>query len=456
MRFSSAFAVAVSLSFASICYGQAKPAQVEDLRRQIEAMKKQLDTLEAPAPSQKVTQIGGSRSRPVEANLVVRVYDLSDLFAIAPPYAAFIGDALGLSSRPIFPEAGDKNPSSGGGGMGGGFGGAGGGAGFFNVRQGQPAQAGEVAASAKTSIEELIDSIQKTIAPDSWNTVGGPASVARLGTSLIISADANSHDQIEALFTLLRQRWGTLRTVSINAWWLWLNDQQLAKLLPGNGKGDTGVEGIKAFGVVEEALWQQFFAPQADGNKPASGAYRAVITCYNGQTVNSTSGAEQGVVNEIEPVLTQGGDDKPQGRIGYRPTVTPIQEGTALQITPLVNTSGKFVVLDVHSRVAVREPSAKEKRRAAQDDDPSPLAVIGALDRPRLLTQRLATTLRIPVDRVMLIGGMPLSAKPQPGDPTLYLFVRATIQELRDDAKPAAVEPVQEKDKKVPAKEEAP
>ena len=71
-------------------------------------------------------------------------------------------------------------------------------------------------------------------------------------------------------------------------------------------------------------------------------------------------------------------------------------------------------------------------------------AIIGALDRPRLVTQRLATTLRAPFDRVMLVGGMTFAARPQGNDPPLYLFLRATVQELKDDTKRAeAVEPVE-------------
>jgi hypothetical protein len=141
--------------------------------------------------------------------------------------------------------------------------------------------------------------------------------------------------------------------------------------------------------------------------------------------------------------LTRGSDKQPEGRVAYRPVVTPIHEGSSLQITPLVNTSGRFVMLDVHSRVSVREPSVPGKRPVANADDQGPAAIVAALDRPRLVTQRLATTLRAPVDSVILVGGMSFSAKPQGDDPPLFLFVRATVQELRDDVRKAVpVEPL--------------
>jgi hypothetical protein len=47
----------------------------------------------------------------------------------------------------------------------------------------------------------------------------------------------------------------------------------------------------------------------------------------------------------------------------------------------------------------------------------------------------------------MLVGGMTFEAQPKAGEPNLYLFIKAIVQELRDDqpaAKPEAkpAEPV--------------
>lgn len=459
MRSSIIFAAILSLSIVANLRGEGKQAQVDELQRQIDSLQKQLSKLD-PAqanPTQRVTQLGATRQQRGNPTLVVRVYDLSDLFSISPAYTAVIGNELGLTPRPLFPEAAVSHSNNNGAGMGGMGGGMGG---MFSVREeplmaqasngrsaATPTVSTDVAASARTTIQSLISSIQTTIDPDSWEELSGPGSIARIGTSLIIRNDAGVHEQIDALFTLLRQKWGTLRTVSISAWWLPLTEQQLLKLLPGNGKGKTGVEGIEAFGVVDDTIWNEFLAAQAAAEKKPAGTNRSVITCYNGQTVNTTSGGEEGIINDIEPILSRGNNNQPEGRAAYRPSVTPIQEGTSLQITPLVNASGRFVMLDVHSRVSLREPAAPARRQAARDEDQGPAAVIAALDRPRLVTQRLATTLRAPVDRVILVGGMTVSTRPQGDDSTLCLFLRATVQELRDDAKRAApVAPAQPKE----------
>jgi hypothetical protein len=55
-----------------------------------------------------------------------------------------------------------------------------------------------------------------------------------------------------------------------------------------------------------------------------------------------------------------------------------------------------------------------------------------------LRVHRLSTTLRAPMDRPMLVGGMSYGEEPKPGEPGLYLFVDVAVQELRSDAKPAA------------------
>jgi cell division septum initiation protein DivIVA len=469
MRCHIIIAVMFSVTLTAQARGQNKSSQVEDVRRQIDALQKQLNHLEMvqASPAQKVAQLGASRHQRGEPTLIVRVYDLSDLFSIAPAYAAVIGNDLGLSPRPVFPEAAASQSGGSTSPMGGSMGGMGGG--LFAIRnEVQLAQTGsgraasgqttsvDVAASAKTSLQSLINAIETTIDPESWEALSGPGSIARIGTSLIIRNEAGVHEQVDALFTLLRQKWGTLRTVSISAWWLPLTEQQLAKLLPGNGKGQTGVEGIEAFGIVDAAAWQQIIEADAQADKKASGAWRAAITCYNGQTVSTTAGAEDGIVSDIEPIAARGGDNHPEGRIAFRPQMTPIHEGASLQIAPLVSSSGKFVMLDVHSSVTTREPAPAGRRPAARDDDHGPAAAVAALDRPRLLTQRLATTLRAPVERVMLVGGMTVSAKPQGDEPALYLFLKATVQELRDDARRVdVVKPPQANEVEEPSNDQA-
>ena len=70
-----------------------------------------------------------------------------------------------------------------------------------------------------------------------------------------------------------------------------------------------------------------------------------------------------------------------------------------------------------------------------------------ALDRPTLLTHRLSTTVRAPVGKTMLVGGMTFERSAGNAS-NLYLFVRISVQQWEEpneaeDVK--AEKPVKEK-----------
>jgi hypothetical protein len=296
--------------------------------------------------------------------------------------------------------------------------GGGGGAGFFNVgaaprtlpdaTQRTLHQVGDATGrhANRLSLDDLIDAIQETIAPETWSATGG-GKITTLGTSLIVSAEEPVHQQVEALMAQLRERWGTVRTVTVRADWLWLTEGELADLTEN--------------GHVERARLREA-RDEADANEDRPGGYSANITCYNGQTVHVVAGGQSLAVTGVVPVV--GADS-----VGYQPLVAMIQEGAVLQITPTASTSGRYVVLDVHSRVSqVRE---REIERGAEPNQFAALPV-PAIDRPLLMNQRLSTTLRIPVGQPALVGGMTFESEPGPGEPNLYLFVEATVQELKD------------------------
>ena len=440
---------------ASPGWGQSKDDEKQELRRLITALQETLTQAEtAGKTDSRVTELGG-RPRPMgvptEPVMVVRIYDLSDLFAMAPSYPATITPDLGQPDRPLF--AALPGGTFTGGGMGGGMGGGG----FFSLgdeagKLPDPSRrvlyqlhAGSVP-SVRTSIDELIEAITATIEPESWDDVGGAGSIATLGNALLISAEEHVHEQIDKLLNSFRERWGTLRTVSTRAYWLWLDDAELETLLAvANDPKAKSEDKIEAFGLVDEAAWQRLMEQlQQDDNQQPAG-YRAVLTCYNGQTVHAVSGGQSLVVTGVEPMLVEGDelltieDEEPvsASRVVYRPELSVIQEGAALQITPITSVSGKFVVVDVHSRVVHRRDGTDGGRKAGQAGPyrptPSPQQLVAAIDRPQLSTHRFSTTLRVPVDRTMLIGGMTYTSEPKPGEPNLYLFLKVSVQELRDD-----------------------
>jgi hypothetical protein len=139
---------------------------------------------------------------------------------------------------------------------------------------------------ARTSINTLASAIQSVILPTNWDSVGGPMSISQLGNALIISADANTHSQIEKVLDLFRQRWATLKTVSLRAWWLPLTEDRLNELLTNETNETVGEKA--AFGVIDEAAFKKLLTQQGQADAPIG--YRATVTCYNGQTVSTVAG----------------------------------------------------------------------------------------------------------------------------------------------------------------------
>jgi hypothetical protein len=452
--------------------GQSKSEEMQKLQRQIQTLQDALSRLEISSQEKARVIPLGSNRMPVEEKedvLVVRIYDLSDLFVVAPPYPAASPDNSGGQSL-IFPNAFSELSGmmgmGGMGGMGGGMkargagsaGGSGGsshgpkhgGQGMFNIAQ-PPVSPGHLPSRilpqmlstesdsgspdvARMSIDELVDAITKTISPSDWSEYGGRCSIASLGNTLIVSATKNIHAQIESLFTAFRKRWGTFRTVSVEAHWLWLTEEQLDRLLD-DSRQRSGGSGEKIFGLVDETPWKELRDQLARAGDDQPAGYQSVLTGFNGQTVSTVSGGVKRFVIDMIPVVGQNMSSPPSApstqSVGYQPVTASIQEGAALQVTPMVSTGGKYVTLDVHSRV-LRVQETKTPPLAAVSSVIRDLAAV--VDRPQMDNSLLATTLRIPAGSRMLVGGMTFESVPQSGQPNLYLFVKVQVQELRDDA----------------------
>ena len=399
----------------------------------------------------------------------IRIYDLGDLFAIAPPYPAQERSDLvsnGFSSL-MFPNMVGQPQAT----MQGGFGGMGGmggmGGGFFSVPdhrqtlQSPPAnrrvlhQLGEGSSAGQSSMDDLVNVIKVTIAPELWTEENG-GSIAKLGNALIISADADTHEQIDAMLNLFRKRWGTVRTVSLEAYWLWMTEAELAPAMAEAPAQPTKGGDLKTFGLIKADAWKTILEDRRKPESKHRAGWRAKITCYNGQTVHTVSGTQRLAVVQVRPVMSRGDDNKPEGRIAYQPEVHLIQEGAALQVTPIAGVSGETVLLDIHSRVSLPEeqkPAPPQPVVGQFRAEGGPAEIVDVIDRERLLVQRFSTTLRVPVGEPMLVGGMTFSSRPLPGEPNLYLFIKTAVQELRaENSNPHQAPPTKTKNPPPPRK----
>ena len=309
MRLCSALFVLAVFTLSTSVFAQPG-SDVKQIRVQIEALQKQLEALESQSiPKRNVTHNGsGSRIRLRNPELLVKIYDLGDLFALAPPYAAMRQGDLSKSSDSLFP------PSLGNTGSFGGLGGRGnfslGPAHLRDPRSSEHAlnQISGSSAAVSTSQVELSKTIKTTISPEIWDDQGGPATIAKLRNAFIISANEGTHDQIDALLNLFRKRWGTLRTVSVRAWWHWMNPAEIGPILDSDGE-DAG-NGNKAFGLVSEEAWAKILKDRREAENDGPAGYQATVTCCNGQTVHTVSGDQSLAVRDVLVIATKNENHK--------------------------------------------------------------------------------------------------------------------------------------------------
>ena len=91
MKFASILFASVVLcaslcNCAGIAFSQEPASQVDEVQALLQALQERLQSNNAETSSDKrVTRLGSSRvTEPQEEQLVVRIYDVSDLFVIAP------------------------------------------------------------------------------------------------------------------------------------------------------------------------------------------------------------------------------------------------------------------------------------------------------------------------------------------------------------------------------------
>lgn len=385
------------------------------LRQQIDALQQQLKRIERSESSRrKVSEIDPGQSAPREPAKVniLRAYDLHDLFADISQYPAKHPSDIDAREVLQFSESisGDEllaTPGGMGGGMGGMGGGMGGsGGGFMQVGAG----ATVTATGSQASVYDLIAAIQETTSGPWQEVHGDGGTISRIGTTLLIRASQENHEQIERLLDVLRSSWGSLKLVSVECDWLWLTSDELqspAFRVPG-----------KAIRVVDDGMLQSIRDAQGQEQRPL-GRF-ALISCYNGQTVHLQSLRQVPAVTSVTPVL---GSES----VGYSPQVRALDEGLIAQIRPTVSRSGEYVALDLHSRL--------------NDVDLEPQFAYEAsgtrLDRPQLKTHRMSTTIRVPVGATTLVGGIS-GSRPQEGQDapdrefTLCLFVRASVETVKE------------------------
>lgn len=233
------------------------------------------------------------------------------------------------------PAAGGSMGGMGGGGMSGG--------GMFHVPdQIQPQFGGGMGGMGGTSslpasatqpggarVGQLIQLIVGGVEPDSWDSVGGLATIHRVGHLLGINQTPAAHAKIEAVFEELRRRIASQRSVEVQLRLVTVEPQQA------NGLSQAGEEAWNELAAREQAI-------------------HLSVRCLDGQRASIAAGVRRSYVVKIVPVVGAAVEQATQSdpSIGYSPIV----------ITPLVGVYGQIL-----PQVMQRAESDLSKQRAEID-----------------------------------------------------------------------------------------
>ncbi|MCA9258449.1 MAG: hypothetical protein KDA61_04580 [Planctomycetales bacterium] len=281
------------------------------------------------------------------------------------------------------------------------------------------------------SIGALMHVIATTIAPTEWMEAG-KGRMESFGTSLIVWQTPSVHESISSLLQQLADENSRSTTLSVDARWLLLDSDEVDVLVTNR---ESGIH------QVDVAALDRFTR--------RSGSIRSVTHCMSGQLVYVVSGTRKNFVSSYIPVVGSADVSRPdiqltrgesstiyflgetdahyvnasESNVGYQPVVQTANLGALLEIRPTLLPRGDFVQVDLRSTITLAKPSS----------DGAPGGDVGMgpphIDRVGIEIQEMATTVRLPRGRHILIGGMssePTSSEtPEGGEKRqLYLVLR--------------------------------
>ena len=259
---------------------------------------------------------------------------------------------------------------------------------------------------------DLVHLITESVQPESWREAGGTVGAIRMiGGQMIVTQTEDAHRMIQSILQQLRDVNGVIR---IQADWVLLSLDQLNALM---AKPPQGAAAPKV----------KLVDPQQLAKLPSDVVrYHADLSCFGGQTISVSSGRSRSVVYELEPVVAQ-------NAAAAKPDVRQVQEGAMLEVTALNVTGTDEAVVEVHSRVAqFGPPTVAEVHASNSTSAPGNRAMIAMpetmqIDKLNVLSQDLRSTLRMPRNVPVLIGGMTLDPNPTtPQAPQLYLILQVS------------------------------
>jgi len=256
--------------------------------------------------------------------------------------------------------------------------------------------------------QELRDLIQRTVNNQAdpkvaaWADEGGPASIEymMIGQAgvLLVTQTEEGHAQVAALFQQLRDASDTGGPMlSIHARWVAVDDGKVDVLLGANPKRSVPL-------VIDAKVL-------ADAG--ARTAYRASTTTFDRMKVFVAAGNLKTYLADAEPVVSE-------AFVGMDPTIGCRIIGALFEVEPTLSTKGDTVLLDYRSYI---NHGGEIEHRPLPDYGMNKAIRVPMrmeLDMPDVDFQTLRGSVRIPLDKTVLLG---LTTGPDLEKGTVYALV---------------------------------
>jgi general secretion pathway protein D len=317
--------------------------------------------------------------------------------------------------------------------------------------QPMPFGPGGMGGAAMADFQTLIDLITTTIAPDSWEEVGGAGAIQEfpINLSLVISQTQDVHEQIADLLEQLRRLQDLQVTIEVR--FITLNDNFFERIgidfdfsiddnvnvdrirgsersggqgddtgpsaiiglstegptsnldlqftqgsfgstLPQFGSFDPGTAANFGFAILSD-LEVFFLLQAAEGDQRTNVLQAPKVTLFNGQTASVQDQSQRPFVTSIIPVV---GDFA----AAQMPVIVVLNEGTQLNVQAVVSSDRRFVRLTLvpfFSRIGPVEQFTFEGRTTSDSGTSPPPDPEGEQkDKDNVITTREGTTVQLP------------------------------------------------------------
>lgn len=242
-------------------------------------------------------------------------------------------------------------------------------------------------------IDALITLIQDTIDSSSWENKGGSIGrVSSIGTMLVVTQKELNHAAIQKLLEDIRRNTSPAQVLAIRATWV----QTAAKELL------TPTTEVSADWIAKQKIYCE-----------------SQITCFSGQTVHISSGITRNFVSDLTPIVGT-------NAVAFDPTMQSLLSGVSLQVSPQLTLGNSTVILDVQSSASeapVQDAPIQVSATAMQGGSQE-ARTIANIDRKSVTSQEFQTTVRVPLNRKVIVGGMSIApSAPTESQRQLYLVV---------------------------------